>query len=49
MLLAAGFVSRNALFSEAQRYQKEKSFLNLAESPFRIRSNPYVCEVARCL
>lgn len=48
VLLAAGFVGINTLFSEAERYQNEKSFLCLAESPFRIRANPYILEVALC-
>ena len=45
-LFAVGFVSANALLSEVQRYQNEKSFLNLAESRFRVRGQPFVWELA---
>ena len=46
VLLAAGFGSMKALLGEAQRYQKEKSFVNASGNPFRIRPNPCVGEVA---
>jgi len=47
VLAAAAFLSIKALLVEAQRYQNEKSFLSLAESPFCIRANPYAWEVVR--